>query len=111
MTKRTIFECDGCGDRFGAKNDVVPAEVRHESDEWFQHTDETLYLCFDGCGGDALVTVNNSRYRRFLIDANRNVVGVMTGLQVVLDWEDVVAGLDDDAEDFEAAKEAVEAAL
>lgn len=109
MTKRSIFECDGCGDRYGAKNDVVPALVRHASEEWQQHHDETLHLDFD-CGAGPLVTVNNSTYRRFLVDDDKTVVGMLTGLRAVHGWEKVLEEADE-PEAFEAAKEAVEAAL
>ncbi len=93
MTKRTIFECDGCGDRFGAKNDVVPARIRHEAEEWQQHHDETLHLCFD-CGGGHLVTANNTRFFRFLVDDDRNVVGMLTGMRTVHGWESVLEDVD-----------------
>ena len=47
MSRIALYECDVCGDRFGAKNDVLHFEVRrHRGGSPFEITTETLTICY-----------------------------------------------------------------
>jgi hypothetical protein len=102
--ERTIYECDSCGTRFGAKNDVVPVQVRSKNGEWRDYTDVELHFCFD-CHGPAASDLNKSAFARFLVDEGGEIVGVEDG------WRNFVAlsefdhsGLDDDKSLHETAR-------
>lgn len=79
--KRTVYECDGCGERHGHRTEMIPARVRHQSDEWTDPTQETLHICIacDGVGitgaGSSISDVNQA-WSEYLVDAGRHVVGL-----------------------------------
>jgi len=108
--ERTIYECDSCGERFGAKNEVVPVEARLKKGEWGKSRDVRLHFCVD-CHGPAASDLNNSPFVRFLVDEDREIAGVQDGPRSF----DSLAGFDrgalDDRESLQEVARAVKKAL
>ena len=46
MAEVTLFECDACGDRYGARNDVLDFELRwHPAGRPFEARSRSVVLC------------------------------------------------------------------
>lgn len=75
MTKRPMYECNGCGERHGHRTEMVEVRLRHASGEWEEPTDETIHLCIE-CNHLSLTDVA-STYEFVLVEAHDGpVVGV-----------------------------------
>lgn len=60
MTKQSVFDCDSCGERFGARNWIVDYNVVRKADTAYQNPrKETLHGCLE-CYSEYYEHVNTS---------------------------------------------------
>jgi len=110
MSEITVFECNSCGNRFGAKNDVVPVPIRERVREWLPYREYTLHFCFD-CRGSAASDLNNTQFKRFLVDENGEVAGYESGYRLVRPLSEFPQDPLDDPEALDTVVTAVESVL
>jgi hypothetical protein len=108
--ERTIYECDWCGEQFGAKNDVAPVPIRRQVREWLPYREYTLHFCF-GCEGSAAVDLNNTGFKRFLVNEGDEVIGCEWSMREIYPLSDFPEDRLADPAALDAAVDAVEDAL
>lgn len=109
MTERSIFECDGCGDRHGHRTEMTEVPVRYSSGEFEKPDEETLHLCID-CYSPSVSDVTDVYHYFLATRPDGEVVGLLAD-DTVVHLSDITVENHGNVAIIEDAAETVEAVI